>query len=178
MFDISRTLPLLQTLKVAESPWWQYKHTYLDHHDLQLLVQCCPGLRDLRLGAAVQDYADVSPLMQLQQLTALTVCLEVGDTAAQGLAVLTGLRRLTIHSSILPAAALAWLTNLRDLEELGIYAEFTPPGHWGFQGISPQLVSHHPDVDDSSLYLAMHAVSWQTQCVHSFVGDVLHPHMR
>jgi hypothetical protein len=94
--------------------------------DLQLLVQCCPGLRDLQIGAAV-EFADVSPVMQLRQLTALTVCLELDDVTAQGLAVLTGLKRLDIHTPCLPAVALAWLTKLQDIDELSIHSE-TPQG--------------------------------------------------
>jgi hypothetical protein len=181
VFDSSRSLPLLQTLDVDNTPCWRYGHTCLDYHSLQLLVQCCPGLKDLRLGATVEEYADLSPLMQLQQLqqlTALSVCLEFNDKTAQGLAVLTGIKRLTIDAPSLPAVALLWLTKLQNLHKLGIYAAMRQQGPFfgytpeetPFREVSEELLKH-PEVNEFRLHLESRSVSCQVhcQCVHLYV---------
>jgi hypothetical protein len=175
MFDTNRPLPLLQTLEVEYSPTWQYWSTcsvsQLIVYDLQLLVQCCPGLRDLQI--AVEGEADLFPLTQLQQLTALTVCLKLDENTAQGLAVLTGLKKLGLHTVCLPAAALAWLTKLQNLDSLGIFAE-TPQGPGNrysptepiFYKISEELLKH-PEVNHQfGLHLKTRLVSCGVQCVH------------
>jgi hypothetical protein len=124
--DASRPLPLLQTLKVQGWPYGPFGGICFSQQDLHLLVQCFSGLRDLRLGAAVEPHADLSPLVQLQQLTALTVSFDLDATTAQGLAVITGLRRLTIYTACLPAVALLWLAKLQKLNQLDIYATALP----------------------------------------------------
>jgi hypothetical protein len=162
MFETIRPLPLLQTLEVEEHPTRLYGRTRCNHEGLQLLVQCCSGLRRLGVGAAVDQHEDLSPLMQLQQLTALSVYLELDDLTAQGLAVLTGLRRLTIHTGILLAESLVWLTKLRNLEELRIGADDSPEAP-GFCQISEELLKH-PGVDQFGLHLETRLVSRQVQC--------------
>jgi hypothetical protein len=132
----------------------------LDQQDLQLLVQCCPGLRDLQLGAAVGQHADFSPLVQLQQLTALAVCLDLDDKTAQDLAVLTGLRRLDMNAACLPAVALERLTKLQDLDVLHISAGLRSDG---FYKISEELLKH-PEANQRGLHLETRSVSCQVQC--------------
>jgi hypothetical protein len=143
----------------------------LDHQALQLLVQFCPGLRNLELGAAVERHADLSLLVQPQQLTALTVCLKLDAETAQGLAVLTGLKRLTLQAACLPAVALLWLTKLQNLDDLYISVGLRS---YGFDEISEELLEH-PEVNQSSLHLETRSVSCQVQCrcVHVYVGTRL-----
>jgi hypothetical protein len=153
---------MLQTLEVDVWPDYEYDRTRCDHQALQLLVQCCPGLRDVQLGAAVAKHADLSPLKQLQQLTSLRVCFDLGDKTAQGLAVLAGLRRLRIDTDCLPAVALAWLTKLENLVELGIHADCEPEDG-GFRQISEELLKH-PEVTQYKLHLETRSVSCHVRC--------------
>jgi hypothetical protein len=157
VLDSSRPLPLLQTLVVDEPDYDRLARACLHHpeiRDLQLLVQCCPGLRDLQLGAAVEEHADLSPLQQLQQLTALSVCCALDYYTAQGLAALTQLRRLTVHTVNLPAVALPWLTQLLNLDDLDIQSKFDR----GFKEVSEELLKH-PEVTSSGLHLKTRPVS-------------------
>jgi hypothetical protein len=177
MFKPSTPLPLLQTMEVDVWPadlfddTVSFGRTRFSNQDLQLLVQCCTGLRDLQLGAALRDCADVSPLMQLQQLTALSVCFKLDEQTAQGLAVLTGLEGLTIHIVDLPAVALAWLTKLQNLNTFTINADCFEDPDRGFQQISEELLKH-PEVNRYRLHLKTRSVSCRVQCqrVHPCVG--------
>jgi hypothetical protein len=154
--------PLLQTLKVQGWPYGPFGGICLDHQGLQLLVHCFPGLRDLRLGAAVEQHADLSPLVQLQQLTALTVSFDLDAKTAQGLAVLTGLRRLTIYTACLPAVALLWLAKLQNLDQLDIYAGQCSLLRRGFEEVSEELLKHL-ERDHSMLRLETSPVSCLVQ---------------
>jgi hypothetical protein len=128
MLDSSRPLLVLQTLVFDDWRNCIYTNACVSKQGLQLLVQCCPGLRDLQLDARVEEDADLSPLQQLQHLTALSVfSFALGSGTVGGLAALTGLRRL----SILTAAArylrdvFAWLTKLQNLDNLEILSAYS-----------------------------------------------------
>jgi hypothetical protein len=141
VFSSSRPLPLLQVLELDSSHKWRGKlcGSCMDHQGLQLLVQCCPGLQQLGLGAAVGENADLSPLLQLKYLTSLSVCMSLCISTVQCLVAFNGLRSLTFHTEILPDLALMWLAKLQHLVSLDIIC---CAGRSEFDEFGPELQRH------------------------------------
>jgi len=111
--------------------------------DMAGLVSCCPNLQRLNLDASVYHWGlrgrQLEPLKALTHLTELTVTYNVPHlrSAAIGLAQLTGLQSLTIHTVGCPQsrmavskteAALLQLTQLRQLTCLRHLMQENPKG--------------------------------------------------
>jgi hypothetical protein len=89
--------------------------------DVRRLASCCPALQQLWLAGVLQPGTDLSPLLQLQQLTCLVTGGAAVDDVAAGsvLAKLRGLKRLQLYCckqltdrGLLSLAALTGLTTL------------------------------------------------------------------
>jgi hypothetical protein len=89
--------------------------------DVRRVASCCPALQQLWLAGVLRPGTDLSPLLQLQQLTCLvTGGAAINDAAAGSvLAKLHGLRRLQLYcckqltdKGLLQLAALTGLTTL------------------------------------------------------------------
>jgi hypothetical protein len=146
-------LPHLRALHVDSSHRWQKHHSCMTSEDLGYLVQCCPSLRQLELGAAVAEGADVSPLEQLQQLTALSMCTPLSLKVAARLAVLTHLKSLAVLTETLKDQVLVLLAKLPRLDSLYICHPTTEGPY--FSGMSTELMRQHPQ----QLLLSTHLVS-------------------
>lgn len=111
--------------------------------DMAGLVSCCPNLQRLNLDASVYHWGlrgrQLEPLTALTHLTELTVTFNVPHlrSAAKGLAQLTGLQSLTIHTVGCPQSKMAVskteaellpLTQLRQLTCLRHLMQENPKG--------------------------------------------------
>jgi hypothetical protein len=91
--------------------------------DVRRLVSCCPALQQLWLAGVLRPGTDLSPLLQLQQLTCLVTCGTAVDDVAAGsvLAKLRGLTRLQLYCcKQLTDRGLLQLVKLRALRVLSV----------------------------------------------------------
>ncbi|KAF6257754.1 hypothetical protein COO60DRAFT_1522041 [Scenedesmus sp. NREL 46B-D3] len=136
--DPATPLDLLQALHLDSAHQWRDDYSCMDTHGLQHLMQCCPGLQQLQLGAAVDNDADLSPLLQLRHLTALGVCMDMSERTARRLAALTGLKSLTIPTPILLEEVLVHLAKLQNLNSLSLQVDKDRAAN--LLDISPELL--------------------------------------
>jgi hypothetical protein len=110
VFDPRRPLRALKVLQIDRMQQWQcLSPGTLAFHGL---AHCCPNLQQLQIGAQLAVGADLTPLTQLQQLAELVlVPATLNTTTATCLASLTGLKKLTLHTSRLSDEALLQLDH-------------------------------------------------------------------
>jgi hypothetical protein len=115
VFPVGRVLHVLEMLSLNT------QGELLDQRGLQSLVRCCPRLKSLRFSSVCAVGAPLTPLLQLAQLSSLSVPGLADTEASLGVvAQLTGLQDL--HNpppSNLSEAGLLRLTSLTCLTYLG-----------------------------------------------------------
>jgi hypothetical protein len=125
---------VLKVLQIDTLQDWQFHCPGLLR--IPRFSHCCPNLQQLQFGAPLSTCVDLTPMMQLQQLTELLLLTLLDKSMAASLASLTGLKKLTLHTWQLPDEALLQLTALTGLEELLITAGRS---NTGFEGMSQGL---------------------------------------
>ena len=129
------SLTVLKILQIDRIDRWR-GHYCPGLQELQNIFYC-PNLQHLLFGVGLPSGADLTPIMQLQQLTALLLATDAHVKTASCLASLAGLKQLTLRTFNLPDESLLCLAALTGLSVLSI-AAVDDVG--GFHGLSKELL--------------------------------------